>query len=178
MTSSLTCCVNVAELWQPVLAGRWKTFRRDVNDIIHPQLSAEVSCCDDTGSGRDDKPIYGGFIVLKSSSMGCASTSDDRLAGAAFAGAAILKRSNATCVNVVYVPAKDRIVKKTYYSAGWKLFHNFRVEHPTFNPPRNVSFYPNTDTGLFGFIPPFISGLNMECYLIQLFCQHSQNVMK
>lgn len=89
-----------------------------MNDIIHPQLSAEVSCCDDTGTSRDDKPIYGGFIVLKSFPMGCVSTPDDRLAGAAFAGAAILKRSNATCVNVVYVPAEDRIVKKMYYSVG------------------------------------------------------------
>lgn len=50
--------------------------------------------------------------------MGCVSAPDDCLAGAAFAGAAILKRSNATCVNVVYVPAKDPIVKKIHYSVG------------------------------------------------------------
>lgn len=61
-------------------------------------------------------PFTVGFVVVKRFPMGCVSTADD-LADAAFAGtAATLKGQTHTCVNIVYVPTKDRVSYKMYYS--------------------------------------------------------------
>lgn len=75
-----------------------------------------MSCCDDTGSGLDDTPIYGGVCR-------CEEVPDAfrlltiHLADAAFAGtAATLKGQTHTRVNTVYVLTKDRAMKKMSYS--------------------------------------------------------------
>ncbi|CAB1446298.1 unnamed protein product [Pleuronectes platessa] len=64
---------STTQLWLLLLllTGRSEASRCGVNTVIHPQQPAEGNGSDERSDRRDDKPIYGGFMMSSADPETC-----------------------------------------------------------------------------------------------------------